>query len=169
MGKFDFVRVNVAGKEYRDSGGNLWYADKAYVPGGWGCVNLPETDVLNTCDIIKCTNDRELFQSIRMGEEVIYGFDVPKGMYQVRIFFAEIYWESDSAEQQEVYLGKKKVLKNFNIYDDVGHDKALERTFKVNVTDSRLDVRFIGCSLPMHSGARVCAIEIMPVKTGSIK
>ena len=157
------IRVNLGGGEYRDSEGNIWHADKAYTPGSWGCTNLPGTDVLTTADPILGTHDPELFRSVRMGEEMVYRFDLPDGEYEVRILFAEIYWETSSAEQQDVYIQGKRVLRAFNIFDEAGHDTALVKTFRTKVADGKLEIRFVGRSLPMHSGARACAIEILPI------
>ncbi|RKY73354.1 hypothetical protein DRQ00_12510 [candidate division KSB1 bacterium] len=148
--------------------GEIWHADKAYTPGSWGCLNLPQTDVLTTTDPISNTQDSKLFQSVRMGEEMVYRFDVPNGDYEVGIFFAEIYWETGSAEQQDVYIQGKRVLRAFNIFDEAGHDVALVKRFKTKVTDEKLEVRFVGRSLPMHSGARACAIEIRLVIGNSL-
>jgi len=94
---------------------------------------------------------------------MVYRFDVPNGDYEVGILFAEIYWETGSAEQQDVYIQGRRVLRAFNIFDEAGHDVALVKKFRTKVTDGKLEVRFVGRSLPMHSGARACAIEIKPV------
>ncbi|MCD6507446.1 hypothetical protein J7M22_12600 [Candidatus Poribacteria bacterium] len=64
------IRVNLAGEEYVDSNGEIWHADRAYTPGGWGCMNLPQTDILTTTDPISNTQDMKLFQSVRMGSVV---------------------------------------------------------------------------------------------------
>ena len=163
MAKKHLIRVNAGGKEYRDKKGNIWFPDKAYAKGSWGCLNLPQTDILTTSDTISDTQDMQIFQVERIGEEIIYRFDLPDGEYQVLLLFAEIYWESGSAEMQDVYIQDKKVLKNFNIYDEAGHDRALEKKFKTKVEKGYLEIKFIGRSLPMHSGARVCGIEIKPL------
>jgi hypothetical protein len=154
------VRVNVGGQQFRDREGNLWAPDQAYHAGSWGCLDMPDTYVLTTTDAIADADDASLFQSLRVGEEIRYRFDLPNGTYQVRLLFAEIYWESNAAERQEVFIQGKRVLENFGVFSEVGHDAALEKTFTAKITDGRLEVRFVGVSLPMHAGANVCAIEI---------
>ena len=154
------IRINVGGPSYTDQEGNLWEADRGYHRGGWGCLSMATTDVLSTADRIEGTEDPLLFQAVRMGEEMRYRFDLPDGRYRVRLLFAEIYWESSDAEQQDVYLQGKKVLRGFNIFDEAGHDVGLEKTFKTEVTQEGLEIRFVGVSLPMHSGARVCGIDV---------
>ncbi len=65
-------------------------------------------------DPIADTSDMKVFQSIRMGENIMYRFDLPNGSYAIKLFFAEIYWEINAAEYQDVYIQGKRVLKNFN-------------------------------------------------------
>ena len=154
------VRVNIGGADYVDHNGETWTGDRAYHKGSWGCTNLPATGVMTTADPISGTNDPGLFQTSRVGEQMTYRFDVLNGTYRVRILFAETYWESSDAEQQDVYVQGRKVLSNFNVFDEAGHDSALEKSFEVNVRNGVLEVRFVGVSLPMHAGARASAIEI---------
>jgi hypothetical protein len=95
-----------------------------------------------------------------MGEKMRYRFDLPNGKYRVLILFAETYWESSDAEAEDVYIQGEKVLPHFNIFDEVGHDTALCKDFVTQVTEGQLEVNFIGISLPMHSGARACAVKV---------
>ena len=111
------------------------------------------------------TEDPLLFQTIRVGEEMRYRFDLPNGTYRVRILFAEIYWESSDAEQQEVYIQNRKALRDFNIFDEAGHDVAIEKSFTSKVTKESLEIRFVGLSLPMHTGARACGIVIESIES----
>lgn len=159
------VRVNIGGPKYTDRKGLLWAKDQAYSKNSWGCLDMPVTDILTTADPVSGTGDPLLFQSIRVGERVRYRFDVPNGKYRVRLLFAEIYWESSDAEQQDVCIQGRKALSGFNIFDEAGHDAALEKSFMAKVTKRFLEVQFVGVSLPMHSGARACAMEVEPVKT----
>ena len=154
------IRVNVGGKKYTDSKKRLWQGDKAYYPGGWGCANLPATDIMFTSDAISGTKDPTIFQTMRVGEEVIYKFDIPNGKYRINLLFAEIYWETNDAEMEDIYIQGRKALGNFNIFDEAGHDEALEKSYVVDVKKGRIELRFVGISLPMHAGARVCGIEI---------
>ncbi len=169
-GKFErrAVRVNIGGPTYRDCKGCVWEGDRGYHRGSWGCLDIAATDTLSTADPIEGTDDPALFQTVRMGEEMRYRFDLPNGTYRVRILFAEIYWESSDAEQQDVYIQGRKVLRSFNIFDEAGHDVALEKIFTAEVTGGSLEVRFVGTSLPMHSGARACGIEVEPIETEGI-
>ena len=154
------IRINIGGHRYVDSSGNVWEEDKAYHSGSYGCLDMPTTDILKTTDDISGTNDQHLFQTMRMGEKMRYRFDLPKGKYRVRILFAEIYWESGDAEEEDIYIQGDKVLSHFNIFDEAGHDTALCKEFVTQVTEERLEINFVGISLPMHGGARACALEV---------
>jgi hypothetical protein len=119
------------------------------------------TDVLTTSDGIAGTNDDPLFQTMRVGEMFRYRFTLTPGDYRVRLLFAEIYWESGDAEKEDVFVSGRKVLSGYNIFDEAGHDVAVEKEFTARPSRETLDIRFIGQSLPMHSGARACGIEIV--------
>jgi len=154
------IRINLCGPRYVDSNDNVWEEDRAYHSGSYGCLDMPTTDILKTTDDISGTNDQTLFQTMRMGEKMRYRFDLPNGKYRVRILFAEIYWESSDAEEEDVYIQGDKVLSHFNIFDEAGHDTALCKEFVTQVTEERLEINFVGISLPMHAGARACALEV---------
>jgi len=158
MGKI--IRINIGGPRYTDHNGNTWEEDKAYHSGSYGCLDMPTTDILKTTDDISNTDEQTLFQTMRMGEKMRYRFDLPNGKYRVRILFAETYWESSDAEAEDIYIQGEKVLSDFNIFDEAGHDTALCKDFVIQITEEQLEINFVGISLPMHSGARACALEV---------
>ena len=155
------IRLNIGGPKYIDHKGDIWEEDRAYRAGSYGCLDMPTTDVLKTQDAVSGTKDHVLFQTMRVGERMRYRFSLPNGKYRICILFAETYWESSDAEEEDVYIQGEKVLSHFNIFDEVGHDAALEKFFVTQVTDESLEINFVGVSLPMHAGARACAIEVM--------
>ena len=169
------LRVNVGGGKTRDFAGHTWLADREYSPGGWGCLDTPTTDIQSTGDQIGGTNIPKVLRSMRVGEKLRYLFDVPNGTYRVTLMFAEIYWTTADAEQQEVRVQGKRVLSNFNIFDVVGHDAAFEKSVEAVVADGKLEIACRGLSLPMHSGARISGIEIAakhpigPIQSGGTK
>lgn len=154
------TRVNLGGDRYVSTSGDEWLKDRAYSRGEWGCLDMATTDILRTGDDIEGTDDGTIFRTIRVGEMFRYRFDVNPGKYIIHLLFAEIYWESGDAEMQDVYLNGKRVIRDFNIFNEAGHDRALRKEFNVKAGNDGLEVRFIGKSLPMHSGARACGIEV---------
>jgi len=157
------IRVNVGGKKLKSWEGTVWEADRDYVEGGWGCLDTATTDIQTTTDDVVNSEDLAVFQTVRLGERLRYRFDLPNGTYRVRLLFAEIYWATSDAEQQEVRVQGKAVLSHFNIFDQSGHDAAYEKVVQTNVARGRLEIECIGQSLPMHSGARISAIEVRPI------
>jgi len=157
------IRVNVGGPEVTDWTGKTWSADREYVGGSWGCLDSATTDILTSRNTITCIEKIELFQSMRQGERLRYRFDVPNGRYHVRLLFAEFYWVSSDAEKQAVRVQGKAVLNQFNIFDDAGANTEFEKAATVRVTNGHLVVECVGQSLPMHSGARISAIEVTRV------
>ncbi len=159
------IRVNVAGPTVSDWNDVTWQADRKYVAGQWGCLDTATTDILTTTEEVASVAETDILKSMRQGERLRYRFDLPNGTYKVRLLFAEIYWESSDAEKQEVRVQGKAVLNNFNIFDDAGRNREYEKAVDAKVTSGRLDIECIGQSLPMHSGARISAIEI----TGQVR
>lgn len=155
------VRINLGGGRYFSAEKDIWEADRAYIGGLWGCLDMATTDVLTTSDDIEGTDDMPLYQTIRVGEEFRYRFDMDPGSYRVGILLAEIFWESRDAEAEDVYINGQKFIENYNIYDEAGHDVAVKKEFEVSSDDGVLEVRFVGKSIPMHSGARACGIEVV--------
>jgi arylsulfatase A-like enzyme len=157
------INVNIAGEEVEEWTGKLWQADREYVPGSWGCLDFVTTDVLSTTEPQACIAAYQILQTQRQGEKFRYRFDVPNGTYRVRLLFAEIYWRSSDAEIQQVRVQGKTILNRFNIFDDAGANAEYEKAVTAKVTNGHLDIECIGQSLPMHSGARLSAIEVASV------
>ncbi|MHC4562840.1 MAG: sulfatase-like hydrolase/transferase [Planctomycetota bacterium] len=157
------IRVNVGGPEVTDWSGKTWRSDRDYVAGSWGCLDAPVTDILTTTEAIACVEDERIHQSMRQGERLRYRFDLPNGTYKVRLLFTEIYWCSSDAEKQAVRVQGKTVLDHFNIFDDAGANTEYDTTVTAKVTHGHLDIHCVGQSLPMHSGARISAIEITAI------
>jgi hypothetical protein len=81
-------RVNGGGGSYTDAEGKQWSADQAYRAGSWG--HLGGSSYRGSASIAN-TADDFLYQTERHGN-FSYLFDVPNGVYDVTLRFAEIYW-----------------------------------------------------------------------------
>ena len=162
--KPETIRVNVGGGHFLSQWSkHRWSPDTEYTPGSWGCLDAATTDIIRTTHRIAGTDGPDLFRTMRVGERVRYRFDVPNGTYRLELHFAEIYWESSDAEQQEVKVNGKTVLNHFNIFDQAGHDAVFCKEVTAEVKNGHIIVECIGQSLPMHSGARISAILVEPV------
>ncbi|MBN1154183.1 T9SS type A sorting domain-containing protein [candidate division KSB1 bacterium] len=149
-------RVNCGGVEdYVDRTGHVWYRDKPYSIGGCGYVR---GNSYETTDPIHDTEDDKLYQTEHwdMSE---YRFDISNGFYEVNLHFAEIYFNSSGMRVFQVDIEGDRRLSTFDIYKEVGHDRALIKTFMVQVNDQQLNIEFI----PGIENPKISAIEIKPV------
>lgn len=78
-----------------------WVPDRAYEAGSWGYIGGKEQ---STQTEIALTADGPLYQTLREDLQA-YRFDVPQGVYEVELLFADIY---RTAEQAAYLLGKEE-------------------------------------------------------------
>ena len=129
---FSPIRVDSGStSSYTDTGGNVWSADTGYTGG---------SVTKGTTSDIAGTNDDRLYQKGRSGAPFSYRFQVPNGTYTVRLKFAETYWTRAGQRVFNVNIEGSRVLSNFDILQTVAPKTALDRAFKVEVSDGRLDV-----------------------------
>ena len=110
------LRVNTGGAQYTDSVGNIWQADQGFNTG----------EVASTATAIAGTSDPTLFQSERWdpnsAPELQYAFPVADGVYEVNLYFADIYTGTHSvgARVFDVTIEGILVLDNLDIYSEAG-------------------------------------------------
>jgi hypothetical protein len=149
-------RVNCAGANYTDSGGNLWNADQAYTTGEWGFYGPDNTIDRGTSTPISNTQDDRLFQTERYGLSG-YRFDLGNGTYEISLLFAETYHASAGNRIFDVYVEGQLKLDNLDVYSRVGGNTALIETISgINVTDGQLNISFGEITeLPMINGIMI--------------
>ena len=146
-------RVNCGGASYTDDKGNVWGADQAYTAGSWGYT---AGNTYTTSDAIANTADDLLYQSERWGLQG-YRFDVENGEYQVTLFFAEIYFHSTDKRVFHVDIEGTRVLNNYDIFAEAGHDYATQKNYTVLVTDNQLNINFV----KYIEDPKISAIEVV--------
>lgn len=134
------IRVNCGGESYNDRSGNKWERDQEYRPGSWGYDYGGYAITYSTS--IRGTNDDPLYQAERNALEN-YRFDVPDGKYVVTLKFAELYYRHEGERIFHVAIEGKRVLSDFDMVATAGFATAIDYTFEVEVTDGRLDIKFI--------------------------
>jgi hypothetical protein len=145
--------VIAGGGSYTDSGGNRWNADQPYSQGSWGYMGGRTYSNGNS---IASTADGPLYQSERYGN-FSYKFDVPNGVYNVTLHFAEIYWKNSGERIFDVTIEGSRVLDRYDICAAVGCNTALALTFLgVQVQDGQLNIDFVN----VKDNAKVSAISI---------
>ena len=117
-------RVNAGGAGYTNSTGHRWSADQPYTQAA-GAIRGKN---LSTRDPIANTADDPLYQSERNGT-FSYRFDVPNGVYDVTLDFAEIDWKAIGNRLLTCASKAALVLDNYDIYAAAGHDAAVSLMF----------------------------------------
>ncbi|MFI1745652.1 malectin domain-containing carbohydrate-binding protein [Thalassobellus sediminis] len=181
-------RVNSGGDDYKDSYGNTWLADvhKTDV-NTWG--SLSWTDDFNdlpafyasqrqTYDPIKNTKDWSLFQSFRYGADKLkYEFPAAEGDYQVELYFIEPWYGTGGGMNCkdwrvfDVAINDEVVLKDFDVWKEVGHDSAIKKTFKAKSKNGKITISFpnIGSGQAVISAIAVATKDenMKPAKASS--
>lgn len=141
-------RVNCAAAEpYKDSAGNEWLADQEFAEGAkWGAINGMTVDRRpEGLSEIEGTDDDVIYLTERYSM-LGYRFEVPNGKYLVRLHFAETY-EGITGEGMRLFSVEaegKTVLKDLDVYKEAeGRNKAIARSFLVEVSDGVLDIAFV--------------------------
>lgn len=135
------VHVNAGDGGYLDSQGVFWQADQEYRAGGWGYVEKASS-IFTTSHAIAGTADPSLYQSERYSMAG-YAFDVPVGFYEVTFKFAEIFYDRAGQRIFSVRVEEQHCLDDLDIYAEAGHDRALDKTCALAVTDGQLNIDFI--------------------------
>jgi hypothetical protein len=135
--------LNAGGAAYRDEVDDLWQQDRRHQAGSFGYVQRGQTAA--TTRAISGTGDPALYRDQRI-DPYAYRFDnVPNGIYEVELRFAEINQRIDFGERLfDVIVEDALVLPAHDIAYEVGRYAADDNRFFVEVEDGRIDVRFIG-------------------------
>ena len=134
-----------------DESGLTWVPDRPYEEGGWGYVG---GQPVSTQTEIHLTADGPLFQTLREGLEE-YRFDVPAGVYELELLFADIYRATEATAYQ---LGRDggvqsdgnrfRLLCNGRLLDEQapgetnGNFNAVRRKYMVRNDGDHLSLRF---------------------------
>ncbi|WEK17720.1 MAG: malectin domain-containing carbohydrate-binding protein [Candidatus Pedobacter colombiensis] len=151
-------RINCGGPEYKDQNGQLWSADRQLINGGFGSrswtTSFPGMPAFfasqrRTFDPIKGTIDWKLFQTFRYGrDQLTYHFPVPDGEYLIELYFIEPWLGTGGGMNAkgmrlfDVAVNGQTLLKDVDIWAEVGHDAVLKKTVKAWVKGGQLIVSF---------------------------
>ncbi|WP_026713985.1 malectin domain-containing carbohydrate-binding protein [Flavobacterium daejeonense] len=152
-------RVNCGGPDFKDTAGNLWLADVHKTAANtWGSVswtddfkNLPAyfASQRSSYDLVDGTQNDALFQDYRYGmDQLKYVFPVSDGEYLVDLYFSEPWYGTGGGlncknwRVFDVAINDNIVLKDFDIWNEVGFSKAVKKTFTVKSKDGKLVIDF---------------------------
>lgn len=171
-------RVNCGGAGYTDHAGHLWQADRHYTGGRtWGSTSWTDAfpglpaffaSQRYTADPIAGTADWPLFQDFRYGlQKLAYTFPVQDGDYRVELYFVEPWLgrggglDCSGWRQFDVAVNDKIVLRNFDIWKEAGHARALKKVVNVHVTGGKLVIHF------PHVAAGQAVISALAIATST--
>ena len=120
--------VNCGGPAYTANDGTVYSADKNY-SGGTGYV---------TNSAISGTEDDKLYQSERYGN-LSYNIDLPNGIYEITLMFAEIYHTQPAQRLFNVSIEGILVISKLDIWSEAGENAAYNKTFTVKLDDGQLN------------------------------
>ncbi|MFC5682245.1 malectin domain-containing carbohydrate-binding protein [Flavobacterium sp. MAHUQ-51] len=175
-------RVNCGGDDFVDTKGNLWMADvHKSVKNSWGSLswtdhfkNLPAyfASQRTTSDLVDGTQNDALFQNFRYGmNQLRYEFPVADGEYEVELYFSEPWYglgggmDCKDWRVFDVAINDQVVLKDFDIWKEVGFAKAIKKTFKVKSQNGQLVIAFSKVS----SGEAIISAIAIASKDKSLK
>jgi beta-galactosidase len=151
------IAVNVGSNaQYVDEAGTVWLADLPYAKGGFGYTGAgaqaiygapPDRDVLGT-------GDDPLFQTMQEGLAG-YRLDVPAGVYEIELKFAEMKFEKPGERVFDVAINARVMLEKFDPVREIGPYRAFSRKWTVAAEDGiAVDLRAVA-GKPTLSGIRV--------------
>ncbi|HSH20414.1 MAG TPA: malectin domain-containing carbohydrate-binding protein, partial [Draconibacterium sp.] len=106
---------------------------------------------------ISGTVDEKLYQTERFGNNFSIEIPVDNGTYRITLMFAEIYWDEPGKRVFDVSIEGEEVIRNLDIYTEVGKNAAFDKTFEVIVTDGEMN---IGFSASVNN-AKISALKIV--------
>ena len=160
------LKINCGGGKV-SYGSVIFEADKYFTGDGKSYTNNVITSIKNT--------DRDaLFRSERSTIKGKIGFGyaipLPDGVYNIKLYFAEIFWGAMGGSSGgtgkrifSVALEGQWLLSNYDINADVGSMAAVTKTYTVAVTDGVLNMEFLGST----DQPKISAFEVDYVGTTS--
>jgi predicted alpha-1,2-mannosidase len=105
-----------------------------------------------------------VYQSERYSQDLTYSLPVPAGQrYTVRLHFAEIFDSGVGERLENIYLNRRQVLTNLDIFAEAGKNKALVKEF-ANIRPNRrgsISVRVTTTDASPDKNAKISGIEIL--------
>ncbi|GJM62738.1 malectin domain-containing carbohydrate-binding protein [Persicobacter diffluens] len=147
--------VNAHGTEVYESYDGYIFGEDQYFYGG-------KTYYASGSQIDNSYDD-ELFRSERYGENFLYRIPARHGKeYEVKLFFAETYWNEAGSRTFHVDIEGQRKLELFDIFAEAGgKNKAVCKTFYVTADGNALDIEFYVDGY-CADNAKISAICVMP-------
>ncbi|GAA3369974.1 hypothetical protein GCM10020367_14750 [Streptomyces sannanensis] len=132
--------AGTAGRQV-DALGDTWGPDQAYAAGSYGYLGTGNE--VRTNKAITGTDEQELYSTARQGAYE-YRFDnLPDGVYQVELGFAELTEKAPAKRVFDILAEGTEHVSNLDLALEAGALAAHDRTFTVTVTDGQLNLRLV--------------------------
>lgn len=144
-------RVNCGGPDYTDTHGNPWSADRGSTSfaAAYPWLDPRYASQRRVYDPVSGTRDPQLHQTYRYGRRQLrYHFDVPNGAYRVELYFIEPWYgvgggmDCTGWRLFDVAINRQTVLRDLDVWKEVGPHRALKKIVPVHVTDGAIEVHF---------------------------
>ena len=140
-------RVSAASeRDYVDENGCIWKADQAYAEAKkWGCLG-GETVRRTEIKAVPGTKAPDVYLTERYSMDG-YRFDVPNGVYTVRLHFAETYDGITQAGERvfTVKVQGAEAIKDLDVLKEAGKfaTPLVKEVKGIEVTDGKLMIEFV--------------------------
>ncbi len=141
-----------------ESSSRVYFPDLAYEKGSWGFVAgeaMQRGDRPGTTNAIKNTEEDPLFQTQRVGDIVVYRFDVPPGEYDIELGFADLNFFGpklayDLGTQTKIkeqggsftlLVNEQIVEANLSPAQLVGGNSAMTRIYSINNLNDFIEIK----------------------------
>lgn len=171
-------RVNAAGPEIAATTGIDWSGNTAANPSPYvnpgnniaGYEQIPSVDASVPATTPLSIFSNELWDAAG-GQEMNWSFPVPQGTpLTVRLYFSNRYSGTSSVGQRifNVDIDGSRVLNNYDIVADVGHDRGVMKSFDVT-SDGQVDIG-LGHVVenPLINGIEIIARNVAPGTTEKV-
>ncbi|MCO6047518.1 malectin domain-containing carbohydrate-binding protein [Aeoliella sp. ICT_H6.2] len=167
-------RVNAGGSEL--AGTPVWTEDSSANPSPYSNAQTDgnsgtnsNTETVSYDSSVPVGTPTELFQTQRFdnpsGGNMEWDFDVSPGIYEVRLYFVEVYSDTyvEGGRVFDISIEDAVVEPNYDIYADVGELTAVMKSYLVS-SDANLDIDFGRVT----QNPTVAGIEIVAIPSGTL-
>jgi hypothetical protein len=151
------VRVNSGGTTYTDRQGRVWSADRAYKAPSWGYSG---GGAKTSSSPVGDTEDDLVYQRLRENPGQ-YLFHAPAGDYEITLRFAEFSVANDDRTMRITIEGQI-VENSFSVWQAAGRYNAVDRVYRVRLTDGVLNIVFARAAGAKRDPA-VSAVEVRSI------
>jgi len=164
------VHVNVGGPDYADRYRTVWAGyQKVSSYSSGKSLEVAHSTLINGTDIQDLYHSELWFAQKKVGDPpMIFEVPVPRGVYHVRLHFAEVYRKAQKENTRvfDVFIEDSLVWKELDIFKEAGGGyTALVKESEAMVDDCLLTVEF----KKVMGNPKLCAIDICTITTVDFK